>query len=248
MSIADTEDDAGPVYDPYATGSLSGGPPDESAGGMAAAAAADTAPVYTDPYAVSTTPTAIIAPGYTAFPSATAAPASERTEETSTWPYLAPTTGVYSSGNAGYFGARRPLGREHSGGDWGAPVGTPATASIGGPVVGVHYSAMPGGYGHYADVLGDDGNIFRYATHREITVEKGQRVERGDQIGTIGVALGGQYSHLHMEAIPSSSPAFEGIKAGAGGGTSWYRGQAPTLDLETVFGIERKTAVVGGHP
>lgn len=75
--------------------------------------------------------------------------------------------------------------------------GTPVITPVAG-TVSVLYDA--GGYGRYVDVLDPSGITHRFA-HMQMTVSvvTGQRVQRGEQIGKVGVTGATTGPHLHYE-------------------------------------------------
>lgn len=99
------------------------------------------------------------------------------------------------------FGASRPGGRAHKGTDLFADKGSPAMAIVGGTVT----KAVPTDDGTLGGarvwVAGDDGWWYYYAHLDSVTVEVGQRVETGLQIGTVGNTGNAKStpSHIHIE-------------------------------------------------
>lgn len=89
----------------------------------------------------------------------------------------------------------------HAGIDCAGERGSPIVASIGGRVL-----RAPGGDRGYGPIvrviLGDDGVVYRYTHMGTVLVKPGDRVETGQQLGTMGVA--GRLPHLHFETIPHS--------------------------------------------
>lgn len=97
----------------------------------------------------------------------------------------------------GQFLDRRPTHR-HAGIDCGGERGSNIVASIGGRVL-----PAPGGDRGYGPIvrviLGDDGIVYRYGHMQTVMANPGDRVETGQQIGTMGVK--GGFAHLHLETI-----------------------------------------------
>jgi murein DD-endopeptidase MepM/ murein hydrolase activator NlpD len=91
----------------------------------------------------------------------------------------------------------------HSGIDLLAPVGTEAQATKDGVVV---FAEEQGSYGNLVIINHDKGIQTRYAQLETIKVRKGQKVQQGDIIGTVGAS--GQPTssqpHLHFEVRSSS--------------------------------------------
>ncbi|MGM0649984.1 MAG: M23 family metallopeptidase [Bacteroidota bacterium] len=103
-----------------------------------------------------------------------------------------------------YYGMRlHPILRiykMHEGIDLTAPTGTPVYASGGGTIVRVEHSRSRRGYGNLVIIdHGVDGLSTRYAHLNSINVRRGQKVERGDKIGTVGNTGLSTAPHLHYE-------------------------------------------------
>lgn len=99
----------------------------------------------------------------------------------------------------GEFGAARSGGRRHGGIDIQGDVGDPVVAVGGGTVV---VRPNNGAAGNTVHVRHDDGSLTKYFHLDEFSVRNGQRVEAGQQIGTMGrtgntPAQGD--THLHFE-------------------------------------------------
>jgi murein DD-endopeptidase MepM/ murein hydrolase activator NlpD len=98
------------------------------------------------------------------------------------------------------FGSRRnPMGAGHEfhpGLDIVAEFGTPVKATADGIIV--HASPM-GGYGNLVAIYHSNGIVTRYGHLSKITVEAGQRVKRGDQIGNVGSTGRSTGPHCHYE-------------------------------------------------
>lgn len=98
------------------------------------------------------------------------------------------------------FGKRRdPFnGRwaRHEGVDYAGPVGTPIEASGDGVV---SYAGWMSGYGRVVRIRHAFGFETRYAHLSRIFVKKGDRVARGDRIGSMGNSGRSTGSHLHYE-------------------------------------------------
>lgn len=100
------------------------------------------------------------------------------------------------------FGDRRG-GSWHQGIDLSAPKGTPVWATADGKVV---VAERDGAYGR--TVVIDHGNGFstRYAHLKRIKVARGERVRRGDTVGTVGASGRASGSHLHYEVLRGGTP------------------------------------------
>jgi murein DD-endopeptidase MepM/ murein hydrolase activator NlpD len=108
-----------------------------------------------------------------------------------------PVNGYVTDG----FGMRRnPFngeGREvHEGLDIAVDFGTPVTATADGLVI---YSAPHAGYGNLVIVYHSNGITSRYGHLSRISVEAGQRVKQGDQIGNVGSTGRSTGPHVHYE-------------------------------------------------
>ncbi|MFN3800557.1 M23 family metallopeptidase [Belliella pelovolcani] len=87
----------------------------------------------------------------------------------------------------------------HTGVDFSAPKGTPIYATGDGVVIDV--KTVFGGYGKYIEIDHGFGFVTRYAHMNEFSVRKGQRVKRGDQIGTVGNTGSSTAPHVHYEIL-----------------------------------------------
>jgi murein DD-endopeptidase MepM/ murein hydrolase activator NlpD len=108
-----------------------------------------------------------------------------------------PVNGYISDG----FGMRRnPFsgeGREtHEGLDIAVDFGTPVTTTADGLII---YAAPHAGYGNLVIIYHSNGITTRYGHLSRITVEPGQRVKRGDQIGHAGSTGRSTGPHVHYE-------------------------------------------------
>lgn len=86
----------------------------------------------------------------------------------------------------------------HTGLDFVGAIGTPIFAAAGGTVV----SAKPeGAYGNMVKIRHADGTRTLYAHMNSFSVEKGQKVSRGERIGSLGSTGNSTGPHLHFEVI-----------------------------------------------
>lgn len=156
--------------------------------------------------------------------------------------YVAPVSGTWAAKGSSPFQAARDGGhRYHAGNDLQAANGSPAVAAIGGTV---QYVGHNQGYQWNAVVMGDDGNAYRYATHGPLSVKAGERVEAGQQVGTIA------RGHLHFEVIPPTSPAYKAMAANPGAfvSTSWKPGHDPlTVNPAEFFGVKGGAEIAAGQ-
>ena len=84
----------------------------------------------------------------------------------------------------------------HTGIDIPAPQGTPVVSIDSGTVT---YAGTMGGYGKTIMVSHDDGKVSLYAHNHNLTVSKGQRVEKGSVIAKVGSTGQSTGNHLHFE-------------------------------------------------
>ena len=90
---------------------------------------------------------------------------------------------------------------EHPGVDFAAARGTEVFTAASGRVININRSSLQAGYGNYIDVDHGHGFVTRYAHLDEIKVHRGQKVVKGNTIGTIGNSGGSIMPHLHYEII-----------------------------------------------
>jgi murein DD-endopeptidase MepM/ murein hydrolase activator NlpD len=86
----------------------------------------------------------------------------------------------------------------HSGVDFNAALGTPILAAGDGIVSKVDYNES---YGNYIEILHRGELISKYAHATSFTVQEGQRVIRGEQIGFVGNTGRSTGPHLHFEVM-----------------------------------------------
>lgn len=115
-----------------------------------------------------------------------------------------PVNGYVTDG----FGMRRnPFngeGREvHEGLDIAADFGTPVTSTADGLVI---YAAPHAGYGNLVIVYHSNGITSRYGHLSRISLEAGQRVKRGDQVGNAGSTGRSTGPHVHYEIRENDQP------------------------------------------
>jgi murein DD-endopeptidase MepM/ murein hydrolase activator NlpD len=87
----------------------------------------------------------------------------------------------------------------HHGLDFTAPRGTPVLATAPGKVTMAKHSSLQAGHGNYVAVNHGNGYITQYAHLEEIFVRYGEKVSKGQVIGTVGNSGGSIIPHLHYE-------------------------------------------------
>jgi len=113
--------------------------------------------------------------------------------------FIWPAKGVLTSG----YGWR--WGRMHKGIDIAGPIGTPIMAADSGVVTYAEWN--DGGYGYLVEITHPDGTETVYAHNSRILVQKGQKVDRGQQISEMGSTGFSTGPHLHFEIHPAGSGA-----------------------------------------
>ncbi len=117
-----------------------------------------------------------------------------------------------NSASRGYYlwpvaGGRKTQGLHgHNAIDIGAPVGTPVYASADGRVILARYSGWNGGYGNYFIISHSNGTQTLYSHCNKIYVSVGQRVEKGEVVGTVGSTGRSTGPHLHFEVRGAANP------------------------------------------
>src|SRR3954454_4513922 len=126
--------------------------------------------------------------------------------------HVFPLRGVFSYGGPDNgFGAKRD-GHIHQGQDLLADEGTPVVAPRSGTVEYVEYQA--GGAGWYVILDGDAEDLdyaFMHLQEGSIPVHKGEHVDQGQRLGSVGHTGDAQGSHLHFEIW--QAPWYSGVHA-----------------------------------
>ena len=91
----------------------------------------------------------------------------------------------------------------HTGVDYAAPTGTPVRSVLDAEVV---FAGPKGGYGQLVELRHADGTTTRYAHLDRIDVSLGQRLTRGDLLGTVGSTGQSTGPHLHFEVRQGGQP------------------------------------------
>ena len=94
----------------------------------------------------------------------------------------------------------------YNGVDLAAPMGTPILAAAPGVVIVSKSGAWNGGYGNYIVIKHENGTQTLYAHNKSNTVSQGQRVERGQVIGSVGNTGRSTGTHLHFEVRGAKNP------------------------------------------
>ncbi|GAA2219268.1 M23 family metallopeptidase [Micromonospora olivasterospora] len=94
-------------------------------------------------------------------------------------------------------------GKLHTGVDLVAPEGTPYVAIHDGTVTKAGWF---GGYGYTVIVKHADGSEAIYGHSSSLTVQEGQQVKAGDQLGLVGNTGHSYGSHLHLEIHVKGEP------------------------------------------
>jgi len=89
----------------------------------------------------------------------------------------------------------------HEGVDFTAPRGTTVIATAPGKITAAKLRSLQAGYGNYISINHGNGFITQYAHLDEVFVRNGERVEKGQVIGTVGNSGGSIAPHLHYEVI-----------------------------------------------
>ncbi len=88
--------------------------------------------------------------------------------------------------------------KDHKGTDYGAPAGTPVRTVADGVVM---FAGRQGGYGNYVVIRHPDSAATAYAHLQRIAVRVGQRVQQGQNIGTVGATGTATGPNLHFEYL-----------------------------------------------
>lgn len=89
----------------------------------------------------------------------------------------------------------------HTGVDFSAARGTPIYATGKGKVIKARKRSLGGGYGKYVEISHGYGYKSKYGHMREIIVDAGDMVQRGDLIGYVGNSGLSTAPHVHYEVI-----------------------------------------------
>jgi len=89
----------------------------------------------------------------------------------------------------------------HDGVDIASARGTSVLAAGHGVVVITKRSDLLAGFGNYVEIDHGHGIITRYSHLEEITVRTGQKIKKGQTLGTVGSSGGSIAPHMHYEVI-----------------------------------------------
>ncbi len=89
----------------------------------------------------------------------------------------------------------------HDGVDIASTRGTNVLAAGHGMVIMAKRSDLLAGFGNYVEIDHGHGVITRYSHLEEITVRMGQKIKKGQTLGSVGLTGGSIAPHLHYEVI-----------------------------------------------
>lgn len=113
-------------------------------------------------------------------------------------PWIAPVRGYELTGRFADGGGYWSSG-SHTGLDFATATGSPIRSVANGEVVSTGYD---GAYGHKTVVRLPDGTEVWYCHQDTWSVDPGERVDRGEVIGTVGATGNVTGPHLHLEIRP----------------------------------------------
>ncbi|MCU0294772.1 MAG: M23 family metallopeptidase [Candidatus Nanopelagicales bacterium] len=119
----------------------------------------------------------------------------------SSGPMFTPTTNFHYSARFGQAGGSWSSGH-HTGLDFAAPSGTPVFSALAGKVVEAGWG---GAYGNHIIVRHDNGVETLYAHLTSANVNAGDRVLRGQRIGSVGSTGNSSGPHLHFEVLKNGT-------------------------------------------
>ncbi|GAB2553021.1 M23 family metallopeptidase [Kribbella endophytica] len=111
-----------------------------------------------------------------------------------------PTTGYHLTAHFGQGGSR--WASNHTGLDFAAPMGTPVRSVLPGEVIQAEFA---GAYGRQVKVRHADGTVTSYGHMSEFTVNVGDVVAAGTQVGSIGMSGNTTGPHVHFEVLLGGS-------------------------------------------
>lgn len=130
-------------------------------------------------------------------------PKKQDVEDFGTYPTRAPLQNFTTQSLACGFGEQvNPFNKllyQHLGLDLVADRGTPIIAPGNGKVILIQTSELPAGYGNLIEIDHGNGYRTRFAHLEAIHVQRGQKIKKGDIIGTVGISGGAVAPHIHYE-------------------------------------------------
>lgn len=100
-------------------------------------------------------------------------------------------------------------GSFHAGDDYSAPNGTPIYVNTPMTVVNVQSAGQTGGYGNMVTTRDAQGNTYKFAHLNNASVQKGQKINPGDQVGNVGNTGKSTGNHLHYEVHNANGKAVD---------------------------------------
>lgn len=113
-------------------------------------------------------------------------------------PSISPVDGWITSGYGHRISPFTGQRTSHMGIDIAAPTGTPILAPADGVVI---FTGAKDGFGNFIMIAHGYGVVSRYGHNHQNMVQPGQRVSRGEQIGTVGMSGRTTGPHLHYEIV-----------------------------------------------
>jgi murein DD-endopeptidase MepM/ murein hydrolase activator NlpD len=113
-------------------------------------------------------------------------------------------SGYHITATFGQAGGR--WARDHTGLDFAAPIGTRVGAVMAGEVISAEFD---GAYGRRVEVRQANGTVTWYCHMSEFTVSVGDKVDAGDQVGSVGMTGNTTGPHLHFEVHPGGGSAID---------------------------------------
>jgi murein DD-endopeptidase MepM/ murein hydrolase activator NlpD len=118
-------------------------------------------------------------------------------------PSMAPVNGWITSGFGGRISPFTGGRSVHQGLDIASPVGTAILAPADGVVV---FTGAKEGFGNFIMIAHGYGIVSRYGHNNQNMVQPGQRISRGEQIGTVGMSGRTTGPHVHYEVWVDGRP------------------------------------------
>ncbi len=113
-------------------------------------------------------------------------------------PSVAPVNGWITSGFGNRISPFTGKRTDHRGLDIASPIGSPIYSPAGGVVI---FTGGKAGFGNFIMIAHGYGIVTRYGHNAQNMVQPGQRIERGEQIATVGTSGRTTGPHLHYEVI-----------------------------------------------